>query len=27
LRKHVQSARDALLSQLYEVPMLSFDPI
>ncbi len=27
LRKHVQSARDALLSQLYEVPPLSFDPI
>lgn len=27
LRKHVQSARDALLSQLYEVPALSFDPI
>lgn len=27
LRKHVQSARDALLSQLYEVPPLSFDPL
>lgn len=27
LRKHVQSARDALLSQLYEVPPLSFDQI
>jgi DNA-binding GntR family transcriptional regulator len=27
LRKHVQSARDALLSQLYEVPPLPFDPI
>jgi DNA-binding GntR family transcriptional regulator len=27
LRKHVQAARDALLSQLYEVPPLSFDPL
>jgi GntR family transcriptional regulator, rspAB operon transcriptional repressor len=27
LRKHIRSARDALLSQLYELPVISFDAV